>query len=386
MSESTPTWQNIMKEVVHPHVWAALRDQIIERTAMIENNQITIRLLETDGLPNGQMVLCIDYNYELRSLRSESMPFEVQDYLDDHIACAKNNLPQFELVEIGSTYYSGSELMQRIKDGVFSATLDLQPGYKGSIPVRTKRREVIYVPGSYNLIMNELCAGVSINVDQIPPGIVASVRGPHVSKRVTLGADATFDNFREQILLPGQGFEFRFTPEAATAATPNFDTHSKPFQGYFVDIESPIAGANVQDGDCIKGTAYLPPNSFLWIFVGGSATFGWWRSLGTGVDISGDLTWEVPALFGRAADTGSFEIMAIVVDQRTHAHLLVSYAQAGRAGKSMDLPQPIDNILSKTVVVEKPAIQLDRFNVERRGAVLADRRGSGGDRRNRQAG
>src|SRR6476661_4029574 len=99
MSENTPTWQNIMNEVVHPRVWAALRDQIVERTAMSENNRITLSLSETEGLPKGQMVLCIEYNYELRSLRSEAAPFEVQCYLDDHILSAKNNLPQFERVE-----------------------------------------------------------------------------------------------------------------------------------------------------------------------------------------------------------------------------------------------------------------------------------------------
>ena len=386
MSEDTPTWQNISKDIVHPLVWAALRDQIVERAAITENNQITLRLLETPELANGQMVLYIQHDYEVRSLRSESVPFEVRCYLNSHITCPKKNLPQLECVEIGSTNYSGSELMQKISDGEFSVTVDLQPGDEGSIPVRTRRREVIYVPGSYNLVMNEVCAGVSINVDQIPAGIIAAVRGPHGPKPVPLRRAATFYDFQEQIMLPGQGVEFRFTPEVATAATPVFLTPPRAVQGYFVDIESPTAGANVNDGDYIKGTAYLPPDSFLWIFVGGAATFGWWRSLGNAVDVRGDLSWEVPASYGRAADTGSFEILAIVVDQRTHAHLLVTNATARIAGKSMDLPRPIDDSLFKTIPVAKPAIQLERFNVERRGAVLADRRMSVGDRRNRQAG
>jgi hypothetical protein len=386
MSESTPTWQNIMNEVVPPRVRAALRDQIVERTAISENNRITLSLLETQGLPNGQMVLCIEHDYELRSLRSESVAFEVQYYLDEYIASAKTNLPQIELVEIGSTNYSGSKLMQKVKDGVFSVTVDLQPGYEGSTRVRTKRREEIYVPGSYNLVMNELCAGVSIDLDQIPPGIVASVRGPHATKPVRLRADEIFNNFQEQIVLPGQGFEFRFMPEVAAVATPILVKPPRAVQGHFIEIESPTDGANVKDGDYIRGTANLPPNSFLWILVGGAATCGWWRSLGNAVDVKGDLTWEVPAVYGRAADTGSFEIFAIVVDQRAHDHSLLSYAKAGIAGKSMDLPRPIDDGLVKRITVEKRAIQLDRFNVERRGSVLADRRVRGGDRRNRQAG
>ncbi len=385
MSQHTPTWQNVMNDVVDSRVCAALRDQIIEKTAISENNRITLRLLQTQELPHGQMVLCIEHNYELRSLRSESVSFEVRHYLDDHIAWPKNGLPKFERVEVGLVHYSGSELMQQIKDGVFSVNLPLQPGSEGSIPVRTARREVIYVPGSYNLVMNQLCAGVTINLDQVPAGIVASVRGPH-SKAVPIRTDAIFNNFQEEILLPGQGLEFRFTPELAAAARPISVAPPSAVQGYFVEIDSPTAGANVHDGDYIKGTAHLPPDSFLWLFVGGAATYGCWRSLGAGIEVKGNLTWEVPGLYGRAADTGSFEIYAIVVDRGTHDDLLLSAARAGLSGKSMDLPRPIDNTFVTRIPVTKPAIQLDRFNVERRGAVLADRRGRVGDRRNRQAG
>ncbi|HEX7335092.1 MAG TPA: hypothetical protein VF290_26560 [Pyrinomonadaceae bacterium] len=372
-----------MDEVVHQGVRKAVRNQIVERTAIRENNQITLSLEETHGLPDDQKVLCVDYNYELRSLHSEFMPFEVQHCLDGPFACA--NLPGFEQIKIGSTDYSGNDLSENIKDGVFSVTLDLQPAYAGSIPVRTKRREVIYVPGSYNMVMNELCSGVSINLDQIPAHIVASVRGPYASKPMPLRANATFNTFQEQILFPGQGFEFRFTPEIATAATPPFGMYPRAVEGHFVEIESPTANANVHDGECIKGTAFLPPDSFLWVFVGGAATFCWGRALGRGVDVKADLTWEVRALYGRAADTGSFEIFAIVVDQRTHENLLKSYNEPGSAGESMKLPRPIDYSLLKKIGVEKPAAQLERFNEERKGPVLADRRGSVGDRRNRHA-
>jgi len=378
-------WQNILSDIVHPLVWQTVRNQIVERTAIREKNEITLSLEDVQGLPNGQMVLCIDYKYELRSLRAESVHFEIHHYLDAHVQCAENNLPEFERVEIGSTNYSGSKLEEKIEDGMFSVTLELQPGYQGCVPVRTKRREVIYVPGSFNLVMNELCAGVRINLDKIPAGILAHVRGPHGSKPVPLQGHSKLNNF-EEILLPGQGFEFRFTPTVATAATLRRVDVPSPLHEYYLAIVSPTSGANVQDGGFIKGTAHLPSDSFLWVFVGGAAAFGRWRPLGTGIDIKGDLTWEVPALYGRAADTGRFEILAVVVDQRTHSYLLMSHAQARIGGKSMDLPRPINERLVKTIVVEKPAIQIDRFNVERRGSVLADRRRSGGDRRSRQAG
>src|SRR6185369_17007774 len=384
MPEGTPTRRNTMDEVVHRGVREAVRNQIVERTAIRENNQITLTLEEAHGLPDDQKVLCVDYNYELRSLHSEFMPFEIQHCLDGPFVCAK--LAGFERIKIASTDYSGNKLIDKIKDGVFSVTLDLQPAYAGSIPVRTKRREVIHVPGSYNMVMNELCSGVSINLAQISAHIVASVRGPYASKPMPLRADATVNTFQEQILFPGQGFEFRFSPEIATTATPAFVTYPRAVQGHFVEIESPTAGANVHDGECIKGTAFLPPDSFLWVFVGGRATCCWGRALGRGVNVKADLAWEVKALYGRAADTGSFEIFAIVVDQETHENLQKCCAESGSEGKSMKLPQPIDYSLLKTVAVENPVAHVERFTEERKGPVLADRRGTVGDRRNRHAG
>ena len=203
--------------------------------------------------------------------------------------------------------------------------------------------------------------------------------------------------------MPSQGFEFRFMPEVTTAATlPLFSAQPRAVQGYYLRIVSPTDGATVADGGSIKGTANLPPDSFLWVFVGGSGSVGRWRPQGNGVvDVKGDLSWEVPALYGKAGDTGSFEIAAIVVDQKTNTHLQKSYAKAEIAGKSIALPQPIDDRLIKRIAVRKTTIQFDRVKslsdagllerrstVERRGAVLAvknDRR-LHSDRRSRKAG
>jgi hypothetical protein len=368
--------QLVMDEVIHPRVWEAVRNQIIERTVIRENNQITLSLEEIAELEKSQMVLCVDYNYELRSLRSRSVSFEVQHYLDDHIQCVKSDLPRFERVEIGEENYSDNNLKEKTKSGVFSVTLPLESRDKGSLPVRTRRKEIIYVPGSYNLVMNELCTGVRINLDGIPTGIIAYVRGPNATDPVPLNVGRTVHDFQGKILLPGQGFEFRFTPEVMTAATlPLFSPQAKALHGYYLEILSPTAGANVMDGGSIKGTANLPPDSLLWVFVGTSASPAQWRPLGKGVvEVKGDLTWEVPALYGKAGDTGSFNIAAIVVDQKTNRQLQKSYAKAEIAGASIPLPLPIDNNLCKTIAVEKPAIQLDRSRLERR--LIPDRRGA----------
>jgi len=233
--------QLIMDEVVHPRVWEAVRKQVIERNVIREDNEIILSLEEMDGLGSGQMVLRVDYNYKVRSLRSGSVAFELHHYLDDHIHSA--NLPKFERIEIGSRNYSGTRLKEKIENGVFSTTLNLEPRHHGSLSVRTRRKEITYVPGSYNLFMNELCAGMTIILDRIPPGIVAFVRGPHSAHPLPMTVGPAVNDFCGDILLPGQGFEFRFAPEVATsAAMPLFAAQPRSYPKVAL-AAAPIAAA-----------------------------------------------------------------------------------------------------------------------------------------------
>ncbi len=147
------TLQVIMNEIVHPGVWEEVRNQIIERSMIRENSQIKLTLEEQAGLTNGQMVLCLEHDYVVRSLRSKAVPVTILHYLDDHIECKENDLPRFERIDIGGKNYSGDKLKEKTDKGVFSVGLTLKPRDKASVRVRTRRKEITYVPGSYNLIM-----------------------------------------------------------------------------------------------------------------------------------------------------------------------------------------------------------------------------------------
>jgi hypothetical protein len=399
------TLQVIMDEIVHPRVWEEVRNQIIERTMIRENNQIRLTLEEQSGLTNGQMVLCVDYEYDVRSLRSKPVPFTILHYLDDHIQCAENDLPRFEQVEVGSKNYSGDKLKEKTVGGVFSLALTLKPRDKDPVRVRTRRKEITYVPGSYNLIMGEICDGVRINLDKIPPGIVAHVHvWPHTKNPIPLKLGPTVDRFHDKILLPGQGCEFRFTPEITSAALPLFDMQPRLVQGYWLHIVSPGEGENVRDDGWVTGTANPPTNSFLWVFVGVSTSPDQWWPQGPGVvEINEDSNWEVHVFYGQRGETGRFRLAAIVVDRKTNRQLQKRYAAGVIKGHfdPIALPQPIEDGLIKMLEVEKTSVPLAqvrslhaaaeierRSKLERRGRVLAvkkERRASL-DRRSRKAG
>ncbi len=344
------TLQVIMNEIVHPGVWEEVRNQIIERAMIREDNKIKLTLEKQAGLTEGQMVLCLEYEYQIRSLRSKPVPVTILHYLDDHVESKENNLPRFETIEIGRKNYSGDKLKEKIDNGVLAVGLTLKPRDKASVRVRTRRKEITYVPGSYNLIMGEICEGVVINLDQIPPGIVAHVHvWPHTEKPIPLEVDKTLDRFRDKILLPGQGCEFRFTPERASANEP------------IVVITTPSEAEKVQDTGWVKGTATLPDRSFLWVLLGpGGLSDRWWPQAGGAVKIKEDRSWEVQVFYGQRGELGRFKIAAIVVDRGTNKRLQNWYRDsvAKETYVPMALPKPIDDSLIKTIGVEKIKAQL----------------------------
>lgn len=205
------TLQVIMNEIVHPGVWEEVRTQIIDREIIRENCIIKLKLEEVSGLKDGQMVLCVELEYELQSLSTKPHLVKILHYLDDHIENKVKDLPRFELVEIGKRNFCGDALKERIKNGVFSFDTTLKPRGHSSIQVRSRRREITYVPGSYNLIMGEICHGLRIILDEIPNDTDAFVHvWPHTDKPIPLKPGVTLDRYHNKILLPGQGCEFRF--------------------------------------------------------------------------------------------------------------------------------------------------------------------------------
>ncbi len=342
------TLQVIMNEIVHPGVWEEVRNQIIEKSMIREGNQITLTLEEQEGLTNGQMVLCLEYEYAIRSLRSKPGPVKILHYLDNHIECKQCDLPRFEKIEIGKKDYS-ADIRSRIDNGVISIGHTLKARDKAPVRVRTRRKEITYVPGSYNLIMGEICEGLTIKLDQIPAGIVAYVHvWPHTEKPILLEQDKTLESFIDKILLPGQGCEFRFTPKTFAANRPN------------LVITAPSDDGKVGDSGWVEGNAMLPNNTYLWVLLGVSALPDRWWPQGPGVEITEDGSWQVRVFYGRQGEIGKFRIAAIVVDRKTNKRLHKWYAAAVTTGNygSIELPQPFDVYLSKTLTVEKTKGQL----------------------------
>jgi len=197
---------SIYNDIVDGSVWNEIRNQILDREVVRKNGQVTLSLIEDDSLPKGQYVVWIEFEYHLCGLRSTPRKVNLRHFLDSFMK--SEDLPRFDQIVIGDQVYRGSELDKYYdaKTGVFEKR-HLVDGRSGEpIPVVVERREIVYVPGAYNLIMGELTDGVRIHLQGICDGIQLDVNVKEDIRRLKKDDYQKFPEF----FLPYQAIEFRF--------------------------------------------------------------------------------------------------------------------------------------------------------------------------------
>src|SRR5205823_161627 len=81
-----------------------------------------------------------------------------------------------------------------------------------SVFVRTERREIVHVPGSYNFYTPEFMKGLRLCILGCPPSVRLEVWvRPHGGAAALKDKDHTWSY--DQIIFPGQGIEIKFVPD-----------------------------------------------------------------------------------------------------------------------------------------------------------------------------
>jgi hypothetical protein len=219
-----------MESLVPRVVWYEIKDQILSKRAFRRNVDLDLKI---SRLPNGQAVLHMKYGYDLYGLTAGEPPI-VEHELDNIMWNPQLELPRFESVVVqgpgpnDSKTYVGKELQQlhvalgKIRlDGRSRVPLPL-PTSGGHVRIITERRELMYVPGSYYLILPELTVRddgntptVTVEISEIPPDLAAEVTTYHAQHDFTKPDPKknvwTFDG----TLLAGQGFVITLRPRAS---------------------------------------------------------------------------------------------------------------------------------------------------------------------------
>lgn len=224
-------------EIIRLDVWKAVKCQIIERDMIRQGVEIHLDVKPIAEL-FGPAVLSMQFEYDLYGLHSKPKEnVTLMHYLDAHLMHDEllkyehaKDLPKFEQITVGSKDYPVTPCPNdHIKDGRFTASINL--GAKDGEPIHiiTKRKEITYIPGSYNLMMGEITRGVVLHLTGLPPDIEASVNmRPHTEHGVPLRVDDTLRYFKDTILLPGQGIEFRFKYKPTLPKPAPFETDAPP--------------------------------------------------------------------------------------------------------------------------------------------------------------
>lgn len=206
-----------MGELIDPEVWREAKSQVLSREIIRKDNHIHLLIKPIASCP-GKAVFQLEFEYELCGLHPRTREVELVHELDDFLQHGAD-YPRFQYIQVGEKRYEGEDLRKRLERGRFVAKVDLPGKDEKPITVISAREEIVYLPGSYNLTMTELTNGITLHLEDLPEGFEAEVTlRPHTPLPIALKKDVPLNSqFRNTLLLPGQGIEFRFRTKAGQA-------------------------------------------------------------------------------------------------------------------------------------------------------------------------
>jgi hypothetical protein len=223
-----------MAEQLTPDVWNDVKRQILKKTLLRRNAEIKFDIIRQQGLRPDQVAMDVDFAYELENLRPENAHITIEHELDYQFSYPDQDLPSFSRITIiapdrnQSRDLQGAELRRFCPNGILHVELDMPPKLEGKhARIETRRREIVYAPGSYNLYMTEYTK--SLIVQRLHPTTGFDVEVKVRPQGVGQSLIRTGDTWKcDELILPGQGVEIKFVdPSRGTAAKSGEDTHQR---------------------------------------------------------------------------------------------------------------------------------------------------------------
>ncbi|MEN6537296.1 MAG: hypothetical protein ABFD89_26825 [Bryobacteraceae bacterium] len=203
----------VMGDKVTPEVWAEVKELMERRNIIRKNVEIRLSLASDRRLTGNQACLTVEHDYDMHGLTCDHAEVRIEHHLDYQLRDEALNLPRFEYVEInppGPSLYRvcGEEFRERYPDGKFCYSVTVEPRDGRPVHVHSKRSELVYIPGSYNLYSPEFSKGLRV-FSECPADVDVEVwvRPLGEGSDIKRGTNTwTCD----QLLLPGQGVEIKF--------------------------------------------------------------------------------------------------------------------------------------------------------------------------------
>lgn len=208
-SESmTKVFEVVMGDVFDNRLWAEMRTQLLQKAAIRRAFSVRISLEKDHRLGDARAVLWVAISYRVDALRQHTQTVKIYHYLDYFMRAERANLPRFTDISVG-----GDVIDPRLSSHEFERDVSLKDWPTG-VPIIVERREVVYVPGSYNLIMSDLTEVEIIRVESLLDDVDVDIYWT-LQKPLRMTA---FQACRiNRMFLPGHAIEFRFNCRQQTA-------------------------------------------------------------------------------------------------------------------------------------------------------------------------
>lgn len=209
-SESmTKVFEVVMGDVFDNRLWAEMRTQLLEKAAIRRAFSVRISLEPDSRLGNTRAVLWVAISYRVDALRSQTDKVKIYHYLDHFMRDDNTKLPRFTDISVGSEVIDPRKI-----DVEFERELSLKE-WPAGVPIIVERREIVYMPGSYNLIMSDLTEVEIIRVENFLDDVDVDIYWT-LQKPLRMKA---FEACRiNRMFLPGHAIEFRFNRRSPPSA------------------------------------------------------------------------------------------------------------------------------------------------------------------------
>ena len=169
--------------VVGAHVPRQILDavdrQIFKTKVIRENFELRWIVSKDPKLPDDQAIIKVRISYDLYGMETEPFDFPVvQELENQNVQNQDGTLPRFDRVTVGNKTLKDEELKAKITDGTLTLPAEkLYPwpglensGSKQGPPTHFifERSEIVYVPGSYTVVLSQNTHGVKLEVE-VPP-------------------------------------------------------------------------------------------------------------------------------------------------------------------------------------------------------------------------
>jgi len=207
-SESmTKVFEVVMGDVFDNRLWAEMRTQLLQKAAIRRAFSVRISLEESPLPGDNRAILWVAISYRVDALRERTQSVKIYHYLDHFMRDAAANLPRFTDISVG-----GEVIDPRKIDHEFDRDVSLRDWPNG-VPIIVERRELVYVPGSYNLIMSDLTEVEIIRVEGLLEKVDVDIYWT-LQKPIRMKA---FEACRiNRMFLPGHAIEFRFNRQSVS--------------------------------------------------------------------------------------------------------------------------------------------------------------------------